>query len=226
MGYLMMCALSAWAGRSGRCVLPFLSPRGTLSTWCVERAVAAATRQGVPRARLRDRVVDLLRVVMRPSEPVANERAGRRRTHAAAWTPRRRPRGKLNARWIVDTVPRRPAAGDLAGPGMANGHPAVPVTWKRRKRSCSMWATEDALQESRAERRAIDPAAVERMFDAARGTHISPGELAHLWRGQPGPSANRFPETLVALAFTDHAFTTGRRPSDATPAGAPTGGTR
>ena len=26
MGYLMMCALSAWAGRSGRCVLPFLSP--------------------------------------------------------------------------------------------------------------------------------------------------------------------------------------------------------
>ena len=34
MGYLMMCALSAWAGRSGRCVLPFLSPRGTLSTWC------------------------------------------------------------------------------------------------------------------------------------------------------------------------------------------------
>ena len=27
MGYLMMCALSAWAGRSGRCVLPFLSPR-------------------------------------------------------------------------------------------------------------------------------------------------------------------------------------------------------
>ena len=30
MGYLMMCALSAWAGRSGRCVLPFLSPRGTL----------------------------------------------------------------------------------------------------------------------------------------------------------------------------------------------------
>ena len=85
MGYLMMCALSAWAGRSGRCVLPFLSPRGTLSTWCVERAVAAATRQGVPRARLRDRVVDLLRVVMRPSEPVANERAGRRRTHAAAW---------------------------------------------------------------------------------------------------------------------------------------------
>ena len=107
MGYLMMCALSAWAGRSGRCVLPFLSPRGTLSTWCVERAVAAATRQGVPRARLRDRVVALLRVVMRPSEPVANERAGRRRTHAAAWTPRRRPRGKLNARWIVDTCQGR-----------------------------------------------------------------------------------------------------------------------
>ena len=37
--------------------------------------------------------------------------------------------------------------------------------------------------------RAIDPAAVERMCDATRGAHISPGELEHLWRGQPGPPA-------------------------------------
>ena len=48
---------------------------------------------------------------------------------------------------------------------------------------------EDALQEPRAEGRAIDLAAVERMFDATRGAHISPGELEHLWRGQPGPPA-------------------------------------
>ena len=34
------------------------------------------------------------------------------------------------------------------------------------------------------------------------------------------------PETVVALAFTDHAFTTGRRPIDETPAGAPAGETR
>ena len=47
------------------------------------------------------------------------------------------------------------------------------------------------LQEPRAEGRAIDPAAVERMFDATRGAHISPGELEHLWRGQPGPPAER-----------------------------------
>ena len=39
--------------------------------------------------------------------------------------------------------------------------------------------------------RAIDPAAVERMFDATRGAHISPGELEHIWRGQPGPPAER-----------------------------------
>ena len=48
---------------------------------------------------------------------------------------------------------------------------------------------EYALQEPRAEGRAIDPAAVERMFDATRGAHISPGELEHIWRGQPGPPA-------------------------------------
>ena len=39
--------------------------------------------------------------------------------------------------------------------------------------------------------RAIDPAAVERMFDATRGAHISPSDLEHLWRGQPGPPAER-----------------------------------
>ena len=39
--------------------------------------------------------------------------------------------------------------------------------------------------------RAIDPAAVERMFDATGGAHISPGELEHIWRGQPGPPAER-----------------------------------
>ena len=63
------------------------------------------------------------------------------------------------------------------------------VTRKRRERSRTMWASEDELQEPRAEGRAIDPAAVERMFDATRGAHVSPGELEHLWRGQPGPPA-------------------------------------
>ena len=32
---------------------------------------------------------------------------------------------------------------------------------------------------------------VERMFDATLGAHISPGELEHIWRGQPGPPAER-----------------------------------
>ena len=65
-----------------------------------------------------------------------------------------------------------------------------------RHRSCSVSAStsaplprEYALQEPSAEGRAIDPAAVERMFDATRGAHVSPGELEHLWRGQPGPPA-------------------------------------
>ena len=39
--------------------------------------------------------------------------------------------------------------------------------------------------------RAIDPAAVERMCDATRGAHISPGELEHIWRGPPWPPADR-----------------------------------
>ena len=63
------------------------------------------------------------------------------------------------------------------------------VTRKRRERSRTMWASEDALPEPRTEGRAIDPAVVERMFDATRGAHVSPGELEHLWRGQPGPPA-------------------------------------
>ena len=266
MGYLMMC------------VLPFLCPRGTLSTWCVERAVVAATLQGVPRARQCGRVVRLLCMVIRPPDPVATDRAGRRRAHAASWQPRVRPRWKLDARWIVDALPRRPAAVDLARPGRANGHPADQGTRKRLERSRTMWETEDALQQIRAEGRAIDPAAVERMFDATRGAHISPGELERIWRGPPGPPADRAwlsmaaqvdalldafpafaahdqlqgvtlvgrvrtdlsrcygeddlfgsghpPETVVALTLASHAFKTGRRPSDATPAGAPAGGTR
>ena len=54
-----------------------------------------------------------------------------------------------------------------------------------------MWAVEYELQEPSAEGRAIDPAAVERMFDATLGTHISAGDLEHTWRGQPGPPAER-----------------------------------
>ena len=58
---------------------------------------------------------------------------------------------------------------------------------KRGELSPTMWAVEYELQEPSAEGRAIDPAAVERMFDADRGTHIPAGDLEHLWRGQPGP---------------------------------------
>ena len=72
------------------------------------------------------------------------------------------------------------------------------VRWGQqpRHRSRSVSASTSAplpreyeLQEPRAEGRAIDPAAVERMFDATRGAHISPGELEHIWRGQPGSPA-------------------------------------
>ena len=48
------------------------------------------------------------------------------------------------------------------------------------------------FQEPRAEGRAIDPAAVERMFDATLGAHIAPRELEHIWRGSPGPPAERY----------------------------------
>ena len=61
------------------------------------------------------------------------------------------------------------------------------VERKRRELSRTMWAVEYELQEPSAEGRAIDPAAVERMFDATLGTHISAGDLEHLWRGQSGP---------------------------------------
>ena len=54
-----------------------------------------------------------------------------------------------------------------------------------------MWASEDELPEPRTEGRAIDPAAVERMFDATLGAHISPGDLEQIWRGQPGPPVDR-----------------------------------
>ena len=62
------------------------------------------------------------------------------------------------------------------------------VTRKQRELSRTMWAVEYELQEPSAEGRAIDPAAVERMFDATLGEHISPGELAHIWRGARGPA--------------------------------------
>ena len=65
------------------------------------------------------------------------------------------------------------------------------VTRKRRELSRTMWAVEYELQEPSAEGRAIHPAAVERMFDADRGTHIPAGDLEHSWRGQPGPPAER-----------------------------------
>ena len=65
------------------------------------------------------------------------------------------------------------------------------VTRKRRELSRTMWAVEYELQEPSAEGRAIHPAAVERMFDADRGTHIPAGDLEHRWRGQPGPPAER-----------------------------------
>ena len=65
------------------------------------------------------------------------------------------------------------------------------VVRKQAELSRTMWAVEYELQEPSAEGRAIDPAAVERMFDATLGTHIPAGDLAHTWRGQPGPPADR-----------------------------------
>ena len=227
MGYLTMCALSARARRCGSCVLPSPCPRGDLSTWCVERAIAAATLQGVPGARPGDCVVGLLCMVMQPPEPVATDQAGRRRAHAASWLPRLRHRrgqapgphacGASTGRLIADALcppdPRRSGtvshdrtamrcrAADLGWPVSQWCHQETlephgwltedEVTRKRRERSRTMWASEDALPEPRTEGRAIDPAAVERMFDATRGAHVSPGELEHLWRGQPGPPADR-----------------------------------
>ena len=68
----------------------------------------------------------------------------------------------------------------------------------------TMWATEYELQEPPTEGRAIDLAAVERMFDATRGAHISPGELEHSWRGQPGPPAEQaWPDPAGAWYCTD-----------------------
>ena len=65
------------------------------------------------------------------------------------------------------------------------------VVRKQAELSRTMWAVEYELQEPSAEGRAIDPAAVERMFDATLGTDIPAGDLAHTWRGQPGPPADR-----------------------------------
>ena len=65
------------------------------------------------------------------------------------------------------------------------------VVRKQAELSRTMWAVEYELQEPSAEGRAIDPAAVERMFDATLGTDIPAGDLEHTWRGQPGPPAER-----------------------------------
>ena len=194
MGYLTMCALSARARRCGSCVLPSPCPRGDLSTWCVERAIAAATLQGVPGARPGDCVVGLLCMVMQPPEPVATDQAGRRRAHAASWLPRLRHRrgqapgphacGASTGRLIADALcppdPRRSGtvshdrtamrcrAADLGWPVSQWCHQETldphgwltedEVTRKRRERSRTMWASEDALPEPRTEGRAIDPA--------------------------------------------------------------------
>ena len=230
MGYLMMCVLST-------------------------------------RARQCARVVRLLCMVIRPPDPVATDRAGRRRAHAASWQPRVRPRWRLDARWIVDTLPRRPAAVDLARPGRANGHPADQVTRKRLERSRTMWETEDALQlvaVYRTQRRPwpMMAAQVGALLDAFPGlaahdqlqgvtlvgrvrTDLFRHDIGALERHEiVGPRIDVFytehkccgeddlfgsghaPETGGALALAFHAFKTGRRPSDATPAGAPAGETR
>ena len=68
------------------------------------------------------------------------------------------------------------------------------VTRKQQELSRTMWATEYELQEPSAEGRAIDPAAVEEMFDAAFGEILSPAALEYVWRGEPGPG----PKTLSA----------------------------
>ena len=65
------------------------------------------------------------------------------------------------------------------------------VTRKRLELPRTMWETEYELQEPSAEGRAFDAAVVERMFDADLGTHIPAGDLEHIWRGQPGPPAER-----------------------------------
>ena len=57
------------------------------------------------------------------------------------------------------------------------------VTRKQQELSRTMWATEYELQEPSAEGRAIDPAAVEEMFDAAFGEILSPAALEHVWGG-------------------------------------------
>ena len=228
MGYLTMCALSARARRCGSCVLPSPCPRGDLSTWCVERAIAAATLQGVPGARPGDCVVGLLCMVMQPPEPVATDQAGRRRAHAASWLPRLRHRrgqasgphacGASTGRLIADALcppdPRR--SGTVSHDRTAMRCRAADLGWP-----VSQWCHQETLEPhgvadrgrghaeaSRAvphhvgergcapgapyRRTRHRPGAVERMFDATRGAHVSPGELEHLWRGQPGPPADRF----------------------------------
>ncbi len=91
-----------------------------------------------------------------------------------------------------------------------------------RHRSCSVSASTSAplpreyeLQEPRAEGRAIDPAAVERMFDATLGAHISPRELEQIWRGPPDPPADRaWPDPAGACSFVCAVTWPGPFPAD------------
>ena len=222
MGYLTMCALSARARRCGSCVLRSPCPRGDLSTWCVERAIAAATLQGVPGARPGDCVVGLLCMVMQPPEPVATDRqAAGAPTRPHGWLAPPGPGARASRLRRFHRPPDRrravPARPQTLGDGLARSHghavpggrpglarlPVVPSGNARPPRVADRGRGHaeasravphhvrraNALPEPRTEGRAIDPAAVERMFDATRGAHVSPGELEHLWRGQPGPPA-------------------------------------
>ena len=127
MGYLTMCALSARARRCGSCVLPSPCPRGDLSTWCVERAIAAATLQGVPGARPGDCVVGLLCMVMQPPEPGATDQAGRRRAlmaTTASAPPGPGARASRLRRFHRPPDRRRavPARPQTLGDGLARSH--------------------------------------------------------------------------------------------------------
>ena len=122
--------------------------------------------------------------------------------HPAAVTVAREPTAALvAAEGLCTNAAMRRRAADLGWPvyEWCYRETLAPHGWltedqvvrKQAELSRTMWAVEYELQEPSAEGRAIDPAAVERMFDADRGTHIPAGDLAHTWRGQPGPPAER-----------------------------------
>ena len=67
------------------------------------------------------------------------------------------------------------------------------VTRKQLELSRTMWATEYELQEPSAEGRAVDPVAVEEMFDATRGDRISSVDLEHVWYDERGPDTDTPP---------------------------------